>query len=93
MEKLGKWTLEIVKRTEKAKGFEILPRHWGIERTFAWLGRRQRLAKDWEKSTFSAEAWPNAAHIRLTTRRITRYCHPPSSFKSGSKVLKKYCFL
>lgn len=76
LEKLGKWTLEIVKRTDKAKGFEVLPRRWVVERTFAWLGRCRRLAKDWEKSILSAEAWVNVAHIRLTTRRIARYCYP-----------------
>jgi len=46
-----------------------------VERTFAWLGRCRRLAKDWEKSVASAEAWINIAHIRLTTRRLARYCH------------------
>jgi transposase len=45
-----------------------------VERTFAWLGRCRRLAKDWEKSIASSEAWINVAHIRLTTRRIARYC-------------------
>jgi transposase len=76
LEKLGEWTLEIVKRTDKAKGFEVLPRRWVVERTFAWLGRCRRLAKDWERSTLSSEAWLNVAHIRLTTRRIARYCYP-----------------
>jgi transposase len=39
LEKLGKWTLQIVKRSDTAQGFEILPRRWVVERTFAWLGR------------------------------------------------------
>lgn len=74
LERIGTWTLQIVKRSDRAKGFELLPRRWVVERTLAWLGRCRRLAKDWEKSTASAEAWINVAHIRLTTRRLARYC-------------------
>lgn len=56
LDRIGKWTLEIVKRSDTAKGFEVLPRRWVVERTpdrvrgrlFAWLGRCRRLAKDWE---------------------------------------------
>jgi transposase len=72
MQKIGTFTLEIVKRTDKAKGFEVLPRRWVVERTFAWLGRCRRLAKDWERSIASAEAWIYVAHIRLLTRRLAR---------------------
>lgn len=73
LRKVGKFTLQIVKRTDKAKGFEVLPRRWVVERTFAWLGRCRRLAKDWEKSIATAEAWMLVAHIRLLTRRLARY--------------------
>ena len=58
-----------------AKGFEVLPRCWVVERTFAWLGRCRRLAKDWGKSIASAETWLLIAHIRLVTRRLARYCY------------------
>ncbi|MGV0878884.1 IS5 family transposase [Martelella sp. FLE1502] len=75
LKKVGKWTLEIIKRTDKAKGFELLPRRWVVERTFAWLGRSRRLAKDWEKSIASAEAWIMIAHIRIMTKRLARYCY------------------
>lgn len=74
LEKLGRWTIEIVKRSDKAKGFEVLPRRRVVERTFAWLGRCRRLAKDWESSIASAEAWATIAHIRIVTRRLARYC-------------------
>ena len=70
----GRWTLEIIKRSDTAKGFELLPRRWVVERTFAWLGRCRRLAKDWEKSIASATAFLLIAHIRLLTRRIARHC-------------------
>jgi transposase len=46
---LGRWTLQIVKRPDSAEGFEVLPRRWVVERTFAWLGRCRRLAHDWER--------------------------------------------
>ena len=47
LEEIGDWTVEIIKRSDSAKGFEVLPRRWVVERTFAWLGRCRRLAKDW----------------------------------------------
>ncbi len=75
MRRFGDWTIEIIKRSDSAKGFEVLPRRWVVERTFAWLGRSRRLAKDWEKSIASAEAWVFVAHIRLLTRRLARYCY------------------
>ena len=75
LDRIGVWTIEVVKRSDTARGFEVLPRRWVVERTFAWLGRCRRLAKDWEKSVASAEAWINISHIRLTTRRLARYCH------------------
>jgi len=75
LDRIADWTLQIVKRSDTAKGFEVLPRRWVVERTFAWLGRCRRLAKDWEKSIATAEAWINIAHIRLTTRRLARYCY------------------
>lgn len=72
LKKVGAFTLEIVKRSDAAKGFKVLPRRWVVERTFAWLGRCRRLAKDWEKSIESAVAWLMIAHIRLLTRRLAR---------------------
>jgi transposase len=72
LDRIGRWTLEIVKRSDSALGFEVLPRRWVVERTFAWLGRCRRLAKDWETTIASAEAWVLIAHIRLVTRRLAR---------------------
>ena len=68
--KPGAWTLEIVRRSDAAKGFVLLPRRWVVERTFAWLGRNRRLAKDFEKTIESAEAWLMIASIQLLSRRI-----------------------
>ncbi len=69
---IGRWTIRIVKRSDTAKGFEVLPRRWVVERTFAWLGRCRRLAKDWEKSIASAAAWITIAHIRRVTRMLAK---------------------
>lgn len=71
----GAWTLEIIKRSDTAQGFEILPRRWVVERTFVWLGRCGRLAKDWERSIASSTAWAHIASIRMLTRRTARYCY------------------
>ena len=67
---IGRWTIEIVKRSDAAKGFEVLPRRWVVERSFAWLGRCRRLAKDWEKSVESAKAWVLIAHVRRMLRDL-----------------------
>jgi transposase len=68
--KFGCWTFEIIKRSDTATGFEVLPRRWVVERTFAWLNRCRRLAKDFEATITSAVAWVLIAHIRRLTRRI-----------------------
>src|SRR5207302_8082763 len=70
--KLGKWTIEIVKRTQNAVGFELLPRRWVVERTLAWLNRNRRLAKDFEASIASAKAWLYLASVQLLIRRVVR---------------------
>ena len=69
---MGRWVIEIIKRSDTAKGFEVLPRRWVVERTLAWLGRCRRLAKDFEATRSSATAWVLMAHIRLLTRRLAR---------------------
>lgn len=70
LEAHGDWTLEIIRRSDTAKGFVLLPRRWVVERTFAWLGRCRRLAKDWERSIASSTAWATIASIRMLSRRI-----------------------
>lgn len=65
-------TIEIVRRPNKATGFVVIARRWVVERTFAWLGRCRRLAKDWEKTISSSESWLLIASIRRSTRHIAR---------------------
>ena len=72
LRRIGKWTVEIIKRSDVAKGFELLPRRWVVERTLAWLNRNRRLAKDFEQTIASATAWLFIASVQLLTRRIAR---------------------
>lgn len=68
--KTGKWTLEIVKRSDAAKGFEVVPRRWVVERSFAWLNRNRRLSKDFERTIASTTAWLFMASVQQLARRI-----------------------
>jgi putative transposase len=69
---LGKWTIEIVTRSQSVGTFKAEPRRWVIERTLAWFGRSRRLAKDFERTIASAEAWIIIASIRVLSRRLAR---------------------
>lgn len=71
--KLPQIKVEIVKRSGQAKGFEILPKRWIVERTFAWLNRCRRLAKDFENLTRTALTFIKLASIRLMLRKL---CNP-----------------
>ena len=62
--------IEIVKRSDQAKGFALLPRRWVVERTFAWLNRCRRLAKDFENLNRNALAFLRLASIRLMLRKL-----------------------
>ena len=62
------WCLEVVRRSDGAKGFQVLPHRWVVERTFAWLGRYRRLARDYEHTVASSEAMVYLASIRRTLK-------------------------
>ena len=68
---LGAWQIEIVKRSDQARGFVPLPKRWIVERTLAWLGRCRRLAKDFENRSRMALVVLRLAMIRLLLRRGT----------------------
>jgi transposase len=61
---------EIIKRSDHAKGFVVLPRRWVVERTIAWLNRCRRLAKDWECLNRRALAFLRWASVRRMLRRL-----------------------
>jgi transposase len=62
--------IEVVKKAAGQVGFVVLPRRWVVERTFAWLGRNRRLAKDFEQVTECSETWVYLASIRLLLTRL-----------------------
>ena len=80
------WTLEIVKHWWTGvrwvwvgpgqepptipRGFQVLPRRWVVERTFAWLVLYRRLAKDYEELPATGEALIYVAMARLMVRRL-----------------------
>jgi putative transposase len=55
---------------EKPRGFQVLPRRWVVERTFAWLGQARRLAKDYERLPETAVAMIYWAMSRIMLRRL-----------------------
>lgn len=69
---IGQWTIEIIKRSDQARGFVVLPKRWIVERSFAWLGRCRRLTRDVEATISSSEAWLMIAHIRRVLRKINQ---------------------
>ena len=70
------WKLEIVKRTD-AHRFVALPKRWIVERTFAWISRNRRLARDFERYARTVVAFVRLAMIRIMLRRLT----PPSPYQ------------
>lgn len=63
--------LEIVEREAGQKGFQVLPKRWVVERTFAWFGWYRRLSKDYERLLESSESMIYLASIRLMLKRMT----------------------
>ena len=68
----GNWTIEIITRSQSVGSFRAEPKRWVVERTLAWLNRSRRLAKDFEATIASAEAWILLASIRTLSRRLAR---------------------
>jgi len=66
------WLLEIVRRNQGAKGFQLLLRRWVVERTFGWFGRYRRLSKDYEFQTDTSENMVLIAMIQLMVHRLAR---------------------
>ncbi len=67
----GCWQIEIVKRSD-AHRFVVLPKRWIVERTFAWISRNRRLAREFERYASTAAAFVRLAMIRFMLKRLTR---------------------
>jgi putative transposase len=66
----GQLHLDIVRRSDQVCGFEVLPKRWLVERTFAWLFKQRRLARDYERRLEHSEAWLYIAMSGLMLRRL-----------------------
>jgi putative transposase len=79
-EVLMRWAEELAKEGKTAdwhkllppRGFQVLPRRWIVERSFAWIDHNRRMSKDYERRCASSEAFVYAAMTRLMLRRLTR---------------------
>ena len=70
----GTWRVEIVKRSDLHR-FVVLPKRWIVERTFAWIGRNRRLARDYERHARKVVAFVRLAMIRIMLRRLAKPNH------------------
>jgi putative transposase len=64
------WELQVTKRSDKDKGFQVVPKRWVVERTFGWLGRYRRLSKDYEILPETSEGMILMAMIHVMVRRL-----------------------
>jgi putative transposase len=64
------FTIEIIKRSDTAQGFEVLPRRWVVERTFGWMTRWRRLVWDYEERIDCSQAMIHVALGSILHRRI-----------------------
>ena len=70
----GTWRVEIVKRSDLHR-FVVLPKRWIVERTFAWISRNRRLARDYERHVCKVIAFVRLAMIRIMLRRLAKPNH------------------
>jgi putative transposase len=84
----GQWKLEVVKHPRNLDHFEVLPKRWVVERTYAWSGRYRRQSKDYERRTDSSESMIRISAIHLMLRRLTQTNHVPEfHYRSAPKTL------
>ena len=64
--------LDWEKLPPRRRGFQVLPRRWVVERTFAWLSQNRRMSKDYERLCATAETFVYVARTHLMVRRLAR---------------------
>ena len=64
--------VEIIRRSDTAKGFQVQPKRWIVERTSAWINANRRMARDFEHHAETANADFQIAMIKLMSRRLAR---------------------
>ena len=64
------WTWTITLRTDKQKGFKVIPKRWVVERTFAWITQSRRLNKDYEKNVLNSQSMCYIAMIKIMANRF-----------------------
>jgi transposase len=82
--KTGSWIIEIVGRSPAAVRFEVLPKRWIVERTFAWLSRFRRLARDFERYARTVAAFIRLAMIRIMLKRLVATPRRIQTLRMGS---------
>ncbi len=68
-----KFVIEIIRRRDGAKGFEVLPRRWVVERTFGWMTRWRRLVRDYERRIDVSKAM---IFVAMSGNLLCRNAHP-----------------
>ena len=75
--------LEIVKRNDDVKGFEVLPWRWIVERTLAWISRNRRMSKDYERFPKTTESWIHLAMISIMLKRLEKESQEDKLYKAA----------
>lgn len=68
----GGWIKEEQEPPTRTRGFQVLPRRWVVERSFAWIGRNRRMSKDYEFRPATSEAWVYLSMVRVMLKRLAR---------------------
>lgn len=66
------FAIRVVTRRGGVRRFEVLPKRWIVERTFAWIGRYRRHSKDYERNPKTSEAMIHISMIHLMVKRLAR---------------------
>lgn len=67
-----RWVIEVVKRSDCAKGFQVLPKRWIVERTFGWLSNYRRMNRDYEHNPKSSENNIKFIMVQIMLKRIVQ---------------------